>query len=1064
MLKKVFTSLLILLAFTFASHGQHFNVVWTGNGLDHENFYFTKGILNGVDLEAGDEIAVFDGIYCVAAGILTQPLNSTDFLTMKASRDDDLTTEIDGYTVGNPITYKIWDNSESMEIDSVVATYNSGSNLFVLSGTVSAELAGFLVFDITTDVNPTGRGTTTGAGTYDYNSTATLTATPATGYNFVNWTETNSGDTLATSQSFDVLVTQDSSFTANFAPQSFSISAVANPTGGGSVSGNGPYDYNTTATLTATPATGYNFVNWTETNSGDTLATSQSFDVLVTQDSSFTANFAPQSFSISAVANPTGGGSVSGNGPYDYNTTATLTATPATGYNFVNWTETNSGDTVSVVSTLNITVTGDSSFTANFVLQTYTINTSVNPTSGGTVLGSGSYNYNETAVLTANPATGYNFLNWIETNSGDIVSNSQSINVTVTSDSSFTANFVIQSFNINVAANPGIGGNVSGNGTYNYNTTATLTATPATGYDFVNWTETNSGDTVATTQSFDLTVTQDSSFTANFELQSFTISTAINPTGGGTTSGGGAYNYNEITTLVATPATSYEFVNWTVTNSGDVASGNPGFDVTVTSDSSFTANFIRTYSISISANPVNGGTISGAGTYTDGSTVNLSATANAGYVFINWTEGGSEVSTNPNYSFTASADRSLIANFTGSQTITLSSGWNIMSFYVTPPDPDLSVILASLISEGSLDKVQDETGKAFENVAGIGWINEIGNWAPTEGYKIRVNTNTQLDLTGDVISLPAGIPLETGWNIMSFPSPEMQNSQDVVAALISSGELVKVQDQTGSAIVYLDPNWQYYIINFHPGEGYKINVNTNTSITIDELPPNKSGAMQKETVIPEHFSTSWTGNGYNHMNIYILPEGSLESGDEVAAFDGNICVGIGMVDPAKDYISIITSMDDPMTKKQDGFITNHKIQLRVWQKETDKEYTIEKISFRDPDNNKYVESGTSIIQMNLEIPDHDQGWSLGDAYPNPFNDFTTIHYSVAKEMNIRIEIYNATGQKIKVLLDEVKAEGDYTITWDRTNQNGKQISSGTYFYRMITNNYSEVKTLIYMGK
>jgi hypothetical protein len=374
------------------------------------------------------------------------------------------------------------------------------------------------------------------------------------------------------------------------------------------------------------------------------------------------------------------------------------------------------------------------------------------------------------------------------------------------------------------------------------------------------------------------------------------------------------------------------------------------------------------------------------------------------------------------------------------------------------------VIFAPLVSEGSLDKVQDETGRAYENVPGIGWVNEIGSWAPTEGYKIRVNTNTQLDLSGDVILLPSGIPLETGWNIMSFPSPEMQNSQDVVAGLISSGELVKVQDQTGAAIVFRDLNWQYDIINFNPGEGYKIKVNTNTSIMIDALTPNKSAFIQKNVLIPEHFSTSWTGNGYNHMNLYILPEGNLEYEDEIAAYDGDICVGIGIADPAKAYISVVASMDDPITKKQDGFINGNEIRLRVWKKETNKEFTIEKVSFRNPDNNKYEESGTSVIQVNLKIPDQNQIWKLDDAYPNPFTDYTTLTYSIAEETNVRIEIYNATGQKIKILTDEVKAAGEYTITWDRTDQNGKQIVSGTYFYRMITNNYSEVKTLIYMGE
>ena len=989
MLKKGFTSLLILLIFTSISHGQHFTVVWTGNGLDHENFYFTKAILNGIDLEAGDEIAVFDGIYCVAAGVLTQALTSTDFLTIKASRDDELTTEIDGYTTGNPITYKIWNNSAGMEIDSVVATYSSGSDVFVFSGTVSAELAGVLAFNITAEINPAGGGTVTGDGTYDYGSTATLIASPATGYNFINWTETNSGDIVATTQSFDVLVTQDSAYTANFVKQSFTISAIANPTSGGSVSGDGPYDYNTTATLTATPATGYNFVNWTDTNSGDT---------------------------------------------------------------------------VSVVSTLNITVTGNSSFTANFSIQTYTINTSINPTSGGTVSGGGLYNYNETAVLTANPAIGYDFLNWIETSSGNIVSTSQSINITVTGDNSFTANFVIQSFNINVAAHPGIGGNVSGDGAYNYNTTATLTATPTTGYNFVNWTVTNSGEIASTAQSFDITVIQDSSFTANFELQSFTISTVINPTGGGAVSGGGSYNYNETAVLTANPAIGYDFLNWMETSSRNIVSTSQSINITVTGDSSFTANFIRTYSISISANPTNGGTISGSGTYMEGSAVNLSATANAGYSFINWTESGNEVSTDAAYSFTANADRTLVANFTGSQSIALTNGWNILSFYVTPPDPDISVIFAPLVSEGSLDKIQDETGKAFENVAGIGWVNEIGNWAPAEGYKIRVNRDTQLDLSGDVITLPYNIPLVTGWNIMSYPSPEIQNSSDVVAGLISSGELVKVQDQAGSAIVFIDPNWTYEFLTFIPGQGYKVNVNTNTSISIDELTPNKSAFIQQDVLPPEHFTPTWEGNGYNHMNIYVLSENKLEAGDEIAAFDGDICVGIGVVDPSKDYISVIATMDDPVTEKRDGFISGREIQIRAWNKKMNKEYAIEWLSFQNPDKNTYKESGTSIIRMKFQIPEQDQTWKLENAYPNPFNDFTTIAYSVAEERNVRIEIYNTAGQKIKILTDEVQPAGKYSIIWDRTNQVGERIASGTYYYRMTTNKFTEVKPLIYMGR
>jgi uncharacterized repeat protein (TIGR02543 family) len=67
--------------------------------------------------------------------------------------------------------------------------------------------------------------------------------------------------------------------------------------------------------------------------------------------------------------------------------------------------------------------------------------------------------------------------------------------------------------------------------------------------------------------------------------------------------------------------------------------------------------------ISANANPVNAGIITGTGSYNHNSTVNLVATANAGYDFVNWTEDGTEISTNPAYSFTATAERNLVANF-----------------------------------------------------------------------------------------------------------------------------------------------------------------------------------------------------------------------------------------------------------------------------------------------------------------------------------------------------------------------------------------------------------------
>jgi uncharacterized protein YjdB len=111
-------------------------------------------------------------------------------------------------------------------------------------------------------------------------------------------------------------------------------------------------------------------------------------------------------------------------------------------------------------------------------------------------------------------------------------------------------------------------------------------------------------------------------------------------------------------TTTATQASSAG--SYPITASG--ASDN-NYDFTY-QNGTLTITAAQTYTVSLSANPTAGGTVSGGGTYNYGSSCTVTATANSGYTFTNWTENGSQVSTNANYSFTVTANRTLAANFT----------------------------------------------------------------------------------------------------------------------------------------------------------------------------------------------------------------------------------------------------------------------------------------------------------------------------------------------------------------------------------------------------------------
>src|SRR5205085_2574583 len=97
------------------------------------------------------------------------------------------------------------------------------------------------------------------------NSSVTVSAAPNSGYNFVNWTE--SGNVVSSLASYSFTATGNRTLVANFSAvvPTYTITTSASPTTGGSTAGpTAPVTSGTSVTVTATPASCYGFVNWTE--------------------------------------------------------------------------------------------------------------------------------------------------------------------------------------------------------------------------------------------------------------------------------------------------------------------------------------------------------------------------------------------------------------------------------------------------------------------------------------------------------------------------------------------------------------------------------------------------------------------------------------------------------------------------------------------------------------------------------------------------------------------------------------------------------------------------------
>ncbi|MBR6929254.1 MAG: T9SS type A sorting domain-containing protein [Bacteroidales bacterium] len=364
-------------------------------------------------------------------------------------------------------------------------------------------------------------------------------------------------------------------------------------------------------------------------------------------------------YTVNVSANPHEGGNVTGGGTYNQGQSCTVTASPSIGYTFVNWTE--NGNVVSSQANYTFTVNGNRNLVANFqaMPQNYTINVSANPALGGNVTGGGTYQEGQSCTVTASANTGYVFVNWTE--NGNVVSNQANYTFTVNGNRTLVAQFQQQTYTISVSANPALGGNVTGGGTYTQGQSCTVTATANAGYTFTNWTE--NGNVVSTNANYTFTVTGNRTLVANFAQQQFTITALVDPSQwAGGVEGGGTYTYGQSCTLTATPTVPYIFVNWT--KDGVQVSTNATYTFTVTESATYVAHFVvESFTITTLANPTEGGVVTGSGTYETLDECTVTATANEGYDFVNWTEDGEPVSDEQSYSFTVTSNRMLTANF-----------------------------------------------------------------------------------------------------------------------------------------------------------------------------------------------------------------------------------------------------------------------------------------------------------------------------------------------------------------------------------------------------------------
>jgi M6 family metalloprotease-like protein len=305
--------------------------------------------------------------------------------------------------------------------------------------TAQFSLPGTVHYTVTLSASPAAGGTTSGGGIYPASAAVTVIATPAAGFAFVNWTE--DGAPVSTSPSLSFSATASRALVARFTEiPDYGLSVQGAGSGSGLVASSpagiecrlaagaraGPcsamFAAGSTVVLTPTAAPGHVFTGWSGACSGTAACT-----LSMAQANTVTAGFAEQ-FTVTTGSSPVAGGTTSGGGTFIAGSAVTVLATPANGYDFVEWVE--AGTTVVTQASHSFVLSGNRSLTANFVRRRHVVTVRGSGSGSGLItsapegiscsvdagVGSGScsaaFEQDVQVTLTMTPASGSAFTQW----------------------------------------------------------------------------------------------------------------------------------------------------------------------------------------------------------------------------------------------------------------------------------------------------------------------------------------------------------------------------------------------------------------------------------------------------------------------------------------------------------------------------------------------------------------------------------------------------------------------------------------------------------------------------
>ena len=317
-------------------------------------------------------------------------------------------------------------------------------------------------------------------------------------------------------------------------------------------------------------------------------------------------------------------------------------------------------------------------------------------------------------------------------------------------------------------------------------------------------------------------------------------------------------------------------------------------------------------------------------------------------------------------------------------------------------------------------------------------------------YVIRQTNSTQSYTMPSNTTIPANgflilgrdatqVEFEAFWSVTLDANVIYLNSSNV-CPLINGSEQYLFEDILGVSVDPPTDDEFSYLVLASGNRVYRLSIGNGASDwTSDDDVNATPGSLDVDQILPVNLSSFyatyigeiptlyWTTQSEENNDYWNVYRGTNENFETAAQVNAVPVPGNGTTNYASDYIYVDT---EPVVQNS-----------TYW-------YWIEDVS---TDGETVVHEPITLDVPFEDTPNTYEFYGLHQNYPNPFNPSTSISFNLDEDSNVELFIYNVKGEKIKSIFnDHVYADQVNSAIWDGNDSNGKQVSSGVYFYKLIT--------------